>query len=118
MLENICGNIGVSKADQSNSMADACAHHAPPRGAVALWTGGGHRAHTLRPHAPSRAPSRARSWLIDGRATSLPAVGNMNIGQYSSLSGEEKRRAEAQNAAFLQAAEAARIRQMVREQNR
>ena len=26
MLENVCANIGVSKADQSNTMTDACAH--------------------------------------------------------------------------------------------
>ena len=30
MLENVCANIGVSKADQSNAMADSCAcQHLP-----------------------------------------------------------------------------------------
>jgi hypothetical protein len=28
MLENICANIGVSKADQSNTMSDACTRSA------------------------------------------------------------------------------------------
>jgi hypothetical protein len=30
MMENICGNIGVSKADQSNTMVDACAPRRRP----------------------------------------------------------------------------------------
>jgi len=67
-LENVCGNIGVSKADQSNTISDN--------------------------------------------------YGNMNIGAYGELSGADKMRAEARQAAIREAAENARLRaQVAREKN-
>jgi len=67
-LENVCGNIGVSKADQSNTISDN--------------------------------------------------YGNMNIGSYGELSGADKMRAEARQAAIREAAENARLRaQVARDRN-
>ena len=61
LLENRCGIIGVSKADQSNALTDS--------------------------------------------------YGNMNVGVYNSLSGQEKARVEARQAMIREAADNARLRQ-------
>jgi hypothetical protein len=66
MMENRCQNIGVSKADQSNAMADS--------------------------------------------------YGNMNVGAYTSLSPEEKARAERRQALIREAADNARLRQQMTRQ--
>lgn len=66
MMENRCVNIGVSKADQSNAMADS--------------------------------------------------YGNMNVGAYTSLSAEDKARAERRQALIREAADNARLRQQMKTQ--
>jgi len=122
MYENICGNIGVSKADQSNSMTDSCAR----RHVASFLAGTGGRHFFSLPHRPHRLV-RTRSSLrmspvarvvLLTNARRPPTVGNMNIGQYGSLEGQDARAAEARMVMVQQAAEAARLRQMVADQNR
>ena len=104
MLENVCANIGVSKADQSNTMTDACARRLA-------------RARRLRhaPHPPAPAASAARL-LLTLCARCRVAVGNMNIGAYSSMSGSDRLAQEQKLQRVQQAAEAARLRQSVKRQ--
>ena len=117
MYENICSNIGVSKADQSNTMADACARlaprPAPHTGRMDGWTAALQtRGRTL--HAPRLPRKPLPTRPVCARR---PAVGNMNIGSYTSASGAERKAAEARLANVQMAAEAARLRQLANSQN-